>query len=108
MTRKEKEPLLFYSVGHSTHTLEEFVGLLRHYRVTLVADVRAFPYSRRNREYDGDRLAAELAGNTIGYAHIPQLGGRRPRSKVVRPEFNGFWRVQSFHNYADYALAVRL
>jgi hypothetical protein len=33
------------------------------------------------------------------------LGGRRPKSKTIPPEINGFWTNQSFHNYADYALS---
>ncbi|MDE7548363.1 DUF488 domain-containing protein [Acetobacter fabarum] len=94
----------FYTIGHSTLSLDDFMALLRHYEVTLVADVRAFPYSRRNREYDGTNLLPELAACGIGYRHFPELGGRRPRSKTVPVNTNAFWRVQSFHNYADYAL----
>lgn len=94
----------FYTIGHSTLALPDFIALLRHYGVTLIADVRAFPYSRRNRDYDGASLQPELAIQGIGYSHFPELGGRRPRSKTVPAETNAFWRVQSFHNYADYAL----
>ncbi|GBQ97629.1 hypothetical protein GLI01_09100 [Gluconacetobacter liquefaciens] len=101
---ENRAPASFYTIGHSTHPLEDFIALLRHYGVTMVADIRAFPYSRRNRDYDGARLLPELAAQGIGYAHIPPLGGRRPRSKTVPPEVNAFWRVQSFHNYADHAL----
>lgn len=94
----------FYTIGHSTLLLNDFIALLTHYGVTLVADVRAFPYSRQNRDYDGTSLQPELAAHGIGYRHFPELGGRRPRSKTVPVETNAFWRVQSFHNYADYAL----
>lgn len=94
----------FYTIGHSTLLLKDFIALLRHYGVTLVADVRAFPYSRRDRDYDGTNLLPELAAYGIGYSHFPALGGRRPRSKTVPVNTNAFWRVQSFHNYADYAL----
>ncbi|GAA3672137.1 MULTISPECIES: DUF488 domain-containing protein [Acetobacter] len=94
----------FYTIGHSTLSLDDFMALLCHYGVTLVADVRAFPYSRRNRDYDGTNLQPELAACGIGYSHFPALGGRRPRSKTVPVNTNAFWRVQSFHNYADYAL----
>ncbi len=96
-------PHLFYTIGHSTHPLADFISLLQHYGVTQIADVRAFPYSRRNREYDGKRLVSELGTQGIGYSHIPELGGRRPRSSTVPVETNAYWRVQSFHNYADYA-----
>lgn len=35
---------------------------------------------------------------------MPELGGRRPRSELPT-DVNGFWRNESFHNYADYALS---
>lgn len=107
--RDQKEEIVintphpFYTIGHSTHPLADFIALLQHYGVTQIADVRAFPYSRRNREYDGERLVSELGVQGIGYSHIPELGGRRPRSATVPVETNAYWRVQSFHNYADYA-----
>lgn len=104
MQKTDKAFKAFYTVGHSTHSLSDFIAILRHYNITMVVDVRAFPYSRRNREFDGSRLVAELIPHGIGYCHIPELGGRRPRSKTVCTETNAFWRVQSFHNYADYAL----
>ncbi|WP_228121481.1 DUF488 domain-containing protein [Gluconobacter cerevisiae] len=94
----------FYTIGHSTLQLSDFIAILRHYGVTLIVDVRAFPYSRRNRDYDGTNLQSELAIHGIDYSHLPELGGRRPRSKTVATAVNAFWRVQSFHNYADYAL----
>ena len=43
-----------------------------------------------------------LAG--IGYRHVKELGGRRGRQNLGRPSPNGFWRNDSFRNYADYAL----
>lgn len=43
----------FYTIGYSTLALSDFIALLRHYDVILIADVRAFPYSRRNRDCDG-------------------------------------------------------
>lgn len=94
-----------YTIGHSNHPLDEFIALLRHYRVTYVADIRAFPYSKRNREYDGTQLAQELKAFGIKYEHFRDLGGRRPKSKTIPTDVNAFWRVQSFHNYADYALS---
>ncbi|MCX2561832.1 DUF488 domain-containing protein [Acetobacter farinalis] len=96
----------FYTIGHSTHPLDVFIALLQHYGVTFIADIRAFPYSRRNRDYDGSHLVTTLGEQGIGYEHFPALGGRRPRSKTVDPHRNAFWRVQSFHNYADYALGA--
>jgi len=94
----------FTTIGHSTRSLDEFLGMLRAARVELLVDVRTFPRSRTNPVFNIDRLPADLAATQIGYHHSPALGGRRPKQAGVDAALNAFWRVQSFHNYADYAL----
>lgn len=94
----------FYTVGHSTRTLEEFVELLRVAQVVLVADIRTVPKSRTNPHYNKDGLPGSLAAFQVEYEHITELGGLRGKAKLVPQELNGFWENQSFHNYADYAL----
>jgi uncharacterized protein (DUF488 family) len=97
--------LPFFSVGHSNRTIEELVQLLRLAEVSVVADIRTFPNSRSNPQFNEDVLPARLADFQIAYDHIPELGGRRGKSRAVPPEVNGLWDNQSFHNYADYALS---
>jgi len=99
------EPPPVHTVGHSTHTIDAFVDLLRVAEARLVVDIRTVPRSRRNPQYNEDVLPGELAERQIGYLRIAELGGLRSRSKDVPPELNGFWTNQSFHNYADYALS---
>ena len=66
-----------FTIGHSTHTLDEFVGLLRRHRVTAVADVRAAPYSRFNPQFKRDFLAAGLGALGLEYVFLGrELGGR--------------------------------
>ncbi|HWL46582.1 MAG TPA: DUF488 domain-containing protein [Sphingomonadaceae bacterium] len=96
----------FFTIGHSTRSLAEFVDLLRESRVGLVVDVRSIPRSRTNPQYNRDVLPGALAACQIGYDHIAALGGRRGRSRAVRPSPNGYWRVAGFRNYADYALTA--
>lgn len=93
----------FYTIGHSTRPLPEFIGLLREAGVTLLVDVRTIPRSRTNPHYNGDRLPGELARFQIGYRQIPALGGLRGRPKNAPPSKNGFWQNTSFRNYADHA-----
>lgn len=93
---------MFFSIGHSTRALDEFAALLAENRVGLVADVRHFPRSRRNPQFNVDTLPDALAAHQIGYAALPALGGRRGRSGVD-PATNALWRVDAFHHYADYA-----
>ena len=98
-------PHQFFTIGHSTRPIGEFVDLLNKAEVRLVIDVRTVPRSRTNPQYNLDTLPETLAEFQIGYEHIAALGGLRPRSRDVSSETNGFWENQSFHNYADYALS---
>ena len=95
----------FYTIGHSTRSIEEFVDLLRASKVTLVVDVRTVPRSRTNPQYNRDTLPATLEDFQIGYEHIAALGGLRGHKRDIPAEINGFWQNDSFHNYADYALS---
>ena len=94
----------FFTVGHSTRPVEEFVDLLERAQVACVVDVRTVPRSRTNPQYNRDVLPETLARFRIGYEHIAALGGLRARTQEVAPEVNAFWQNQRFHNYADYAL----
>jgi len=94
----------FYTIGHSTRPLDEFVSLLLTADVTLVVDVRPVPRSRTNPQYNSDVLPPALLKHHIEYEHIAALGGLRARQRQVPADVNGFWENKSFHNYADYAM----
>jgi len=95
----------FFTIGHSTRSINEFVDLLNDSAVRLVVDVRTVPRSRTNPQYNSDVFAGSLSRSEIGYEHIATLGGLRGRKRDVLPEVNAFWKNQSFHNYADYAMS---
>lgn len=62
-------------------------------------DVRRFPGSRRNPQYNEGLLSKSLEENGIGYIHMEDLGGHRQTS----PEsINTGWENLSFRGYADY------
>ncbi len=96
----------FYTIGHSTRPLETFIEMLSAAGVRLVADVRRFPGSRSYPAYNKDALPDSLQKHQIGYAHFPDLGGRRAKRGDIRDPRNGWWQNASFHNYADYALSA--
>ena len=91
--------LLVYSIGHSTRTSEEFLELLTAHGIRHVADVRAFPASRRLPHFNRASLADSLSRHGIAYRHMPELGGRRRPDPESR---NGGWREPGFRAYADY------
>lgn len=94
----------FYTIGHSNRSLSGFIDLLAGPGVGNLADIRAFPMTRANPQFNGEVLAAALADRQIGYEHVADLGGLRKRVRDIPPEVNGLWQNRSFHNYADYAL----
>jgi uncharacterized protein (DUF488 family) len=95
----------FFTIGHSTRTVDEFLDLLRPQEVKLIVDVRTIPRSRTNPQYDATKLAEALSGFDIGYEHIAELGGLRGKKRDVPADVNAFWENQRFHNYADYAMS---
>lgn len=95
----------YYTIGHSTRPLAEFVEMLRRGTADFVVDVRTIPRSRANPLYNRDVLPRNLAPFAIGYEHVAALGGRRGKAAGVPDDVNAFWQNRSFHNYADYALS---
>jgi uncharacterized protein (DUF488 family) len=94
----------FFTIGHSTRSVEEFVNLLGPQRIRLVVDVRTIPRSRANPQFNSNEFAKALAEYQIGYEHIAALGGLRGKKGIVPADINAYWQNQSFHNYADYAM----
>jgi uncharacterized protein (DUF488 family) len=94
----------FFTIGHSTRTVFQFVNLLQASQIELVVDVRRIPRSRTNPQFNRETLADDLATVQIGYAHVAALGGLRNRSSKVDISPNLFWDNLSFRNYADYAM----
>jgi uncharacterized protein (DUF488 family) len=93
----------FFTIGHSTRSIDEFSGLLHEAEIRLVVDVRTVPRSRTNPQFNADSFSEALQALRIGYEHIAALGGLRKRSPEIPDSLNAFWKNRSFHNYADYA-----
>ncbi|MBX3568931.1 MAG: DUF488 domain-containing protein [Rhizobiaceae bacterium] len=96
--------MAFFTIGHSSRTLDDFAGLLVAAGVTHLVDVRTVPRSRANPQFNGADLPAALSHYGISYAYAPDLGGLRGKSRETPAGLNGYWTNESFHNYADYAL----
>ena len=94
----------FFTIGHSTHPLGEFIELLSASEIGIVVDVRTIPRSRTNPQFNREAFPGSLSDFQIAYEHITELGGRRVRAQDIAPDVNAFWENQSFHNYADYAM----
>jgi uncharacterized protein (DUF488 family) len=87
-----------WTIGHGTRTSEELVATLHQAGVQTLVDVRRFPGSRRNPQFNQAALAEELERAGIGYLYLPDLGGRR--SGVPGEERFACVRVSAFRSYA--------
>ena len=70
----------FLTIGHSNHSIEDLVGLLRDNDVQVVVDVRSSPYSSRHPQFDLPDLRDAVGDADMQYIHMPELGGR-PRGR---------------------------
>jgi uncharacterized protein (DUF488 family) len=95
----------FYTIGHSTHSIEAFANLLLVAEVSYLVDVRTVPRSRTNPQFNKDAMPEQLGFYQIGYEHMAELGGLRGKQKAQPNSPNGYWENRSFRNYADYALS---
>ena len=67
-----------YTIGHSNHTIEDFIGLLKRHGVTAVVDVRSAPYSRYCPQFNKDILAIDLQAADIAYIFLGKELGAHP------------------------------
>lgn len=65
------------TIGHSTHSAEKLLGLLRRAEITAIADVRSQPYSRVNPQFNREPMKDALKGAGISYVFLGrELGAR--------------------------------
>ena len=89
-----------FTVGHSTRSLDELIRILHTSNVSILADVRSYPKSRTNPQFNSDAIADVLPQHGVEYVWLQKLGGRR--EGLGRKSKNTCWKNQSFRNYADY------
>jgi uncharacterized protein (DUF488 family) len=94
-------PGTIYTIGHSNLAGDVFFARLAAHGVERLADVRAFPGSRRHPQFGRDALARACAEHAVDYRWLPALGGRRRSASAASPHVA--WQVDAFRAYADYA-----
>lgn len=94
---------ILYTIGHSTRSFDDFTQMLSRRDITDLVDVRSFPGSRKNPQFNQEYLNVHLPRNDIAYHHMPSLGGKRRNIPVSG--LNDYWEHPSFLSYADYTLS---
>ncbi len=93
------KPPVVFTIGHSTHPIEEFIALLKAHQVQRLVDVRTVPRSRHNPQFNRENLPESLHSARLHYTYMRGLGGFRP---VRADSPNMGWRNKSFRGFADY------
>ncbi len=77
-------PLTLFTVGHSNHPIEKFVGLLRRHGIDVLADVRSTPFSRFNPQFNRGKLEESLREAGIRYEFLGEALGARSRDPSLQ------------------------
>jgi len=97
--KEGKPPKTIFTVGHSTHPINDFNALLKSFNISRLVDIRNFPTSKRYPQFNKEALEQSLQENKIDYVHLKDLGGRR---KPIVDSTNTRWRNSAFRGYADH------
>jgi uncharacterized protein (DUF488 family) len=94
---------VIWTIGHSTHSIEDFLKMLHSFKIQTLVDIRNYPGSKRYPHFNKEALQASLPVHGIQYLHLKELGGRR---KPVQNSVNTAWRNEAFRGYADYMQTI--
>jgi uncharacterized protein (DUF488 family) len=87
-----------FTIGHGVRPIEELIETLQGTGVRTLVDVRRFPSSRRNPQFNRDALSASVEAAGIAYCHVEELGGRRT-GEAGEERFPCI-RIPAFRSYA--------
>lgn len=94
-----------FTIGHSTHSFEAFVALLKRHGVTALADVRSAPFSRFNPQFKKDALESGLKAHGIKYVFLGRELGARSDDRSCyengRVKYARLARTELFHSGLD-------
>lgn len=97
--------MTIYTIGHSTLATDDFIAILKHYKIKCLVDVRRWPGSFHNPQFNRDVLEKSLAPEKIKYLWLgEELGGYRKLTAEELAAHNSgkCLRVGSFRQYAAY------
>ena len=91
-----------FTIGHSTHPQERFIGLLERHGITAVCDVRSKPYSRMNPQFNREDLSKTLALRGIEYRFLgKELGARSEDPSCYEGTKVRYARLAETHLFKD-------
>lgn len=95
LKRRRRRLAQVWTIGHSSHTPERFLELLRLHRIDVLVDTRSAPYSRFAPHFDRPALRDLINGGGIKYLYLGDALGGRPRDSLVDPRRALVWAADS-------------
>jgi uncharacterized protein (DUF488 family) len=96
-----EKPVRVFTIGHSSHSFEQFLSLLTEFHIYVVADIRRYPGSGKWPQFNSETLNTLLEAENIRYIWFEALGGWRRGVKQTDSPNTGL-KSPGFRNYADY------
>ena len=92
-----------FTVGHSNHSMDEFIALLKQHEIQVLADVRSSPYSAYVTHFAREELEASLKQTGIKYLFLgKELGGRPDGSEFYDADGHVlYWRLSESPAFLD-------
>jgi len=81
--RPTAETVHVYSIGHSDHSMEAFLGLLQGHQIVVLVDVRSQPYSQWAPQFNRENLARSLQAAGVRYVSMGDALGGRPANRTL-------------------------
>ena len=89
-----------YTIGYSCFKIDEFINVLKKYKITSVVDVRSNPFSKFYIDYNQDNLEKVLKSNGIIYRNYKiEFGARQEDKKYHKKgylDFNEYTKSDLF------------
>ena len=86
------------TIGYQGKTVDEFIGQLENFRVSILIDVREIPISRK-KGFSKTSLSQHLREHDIEYVHLGELGSPRALRHKLRKDndYDYFFTEYSRH-----------
>jgi uncharacterized protein (DUF488 family) len=101
------KPELF-TIGHSTQSREDFLGLLQRHGINAVGDVRSNPFSARLPQFNRETLEIFLRDNKVRYVFLgDELGARRAEAECYEEGVAKYDRIAKLRAFKEGLERVR-
>lgn len=71
-----------FTVGHSSHAIDDFVAMINSHDIGVIADIRSVPYSRYRPQFARPALVESLQRAGLSYVYLGEELGGVPSSRV--------------------------